>query len=209
MSVALIAGAATLGALAGWPLARNLARLTYRRPHETHLPAPSWHRWLPALTAAGAALVATTGSWERLTLAAPLLTVGIWLASVDADVQRLPLRHVITLTALETLAAAAVAITHRDPAPALVGLAAAALAYVGFRLLHHASNGRLGYGDATLAGPLALAVTTAGGLVLVWAWLLLSLTAAALYGRLRRHAPQHALGPWLIFGAIAALAVMV
>lgn len=210
MNVALIAGAAAGGVLTGWLAARNLATLRYRRHHERGLPAPTWHRWLPALTGAGAALVATTDSWERLLLAAPLLTVGAWLAAVDADVQRLPFRDVVALGLLEAAAVAVVAIATHDPGAALTGLAGAAVAYLTFRLLHRVARGKLGYGDVTLTVPLALATTTAGGPALGWLWITISLVAASLYALTNRTNPQQnrPLGPWLILGAVVSLALL-
>ena len=210
MNVALIAGATAVGALAGWLIARNLATLSHRRPGERDLPAPRWHRWLPALTAAGAALAANSDSWERLLLAAPILTIGVWLAAVDADVQRLPLKQVLILGLLEAVAVAVVAIATQNPLAPLHGAAGALVAYLGFRGLHHVANGRLGYGDVTLTVPLALATTAAGGPALGWLWIMISLAAAALYALIRRspartHRP---LGPWLIFCAVVALGLL-
>lgn len=206
MHVAVIVGAAVIGALAGWASVRDLRTLSYRRPDERDLPTPNWHRWLPAITGTGAALVATTSSWERLILAAPLLTIGVWLASVDADVKRLPYRQVITLTVVQAFAVAGVTLATQNLRGALVALLAAVLAYLAFRVLHHFARGDLGYGDVTLAPPLALAVTTAGGPALAWAWLVISLTAAAIHGLATRSGPPHRpLGPWLIAGAIVIM----
>lgn len=211
MNVALIAGATAVGALAGWLIACNLATLSHRRPGERDLPAPRWHRWLPALTAAGAVLVATSDARERLLLAAPILTVGVYLAAVDADVERLPFKHVLFLGLLEAVAVAVVAIATQNPLAPLNGAAGALVAYLGFRVIHHLANGHLGYGDVTLTVPLALATTAVGGPALGWLWIVISLAAAALYALLRTspartHRP---LGPWLIFGAVVVLAMLV
>ena len=52
MHVAVIVGAAGIGALAGWAIVRDLRSLSYRRPEERDLPTPNWHRWIPAITGA-------------------------------------------------------------------------------------------------------------------------------------------------------------
>lgn len=137
MHVAVIVGAAVIGALAGWAIVHDLRALSYRRPDERDLPTRTWHRWLPAITGTGAALVATTGSWERLILAVPLLTIGVWLAGVDADVKRLPYRQVIALTVVQAFAVAGVTLATQNLRGALVGLLGAVVAYLAFRVLHH------------------------------------------------------------------------
>lgn len=205
MHVAVIVGAAVIGALAGWAIVHDLRALSYRRPDERDLPTRTWHRWLPAITGTGAALVATTGSWERLILAVPLLTIGVWLAGVDADVKRLPYRQVIALTVVQTLAVAAVTLATQNLRATLVALIGAVVVYLAFRVLHHFARGDLGYGDVTLAPPLALAVTTAGGPALAWTWLVISLTAAAIHGLTTRSQERRLpLGPWMVAGAVLA-----
>lgn len=205
MNPVLIAAAALAGTLAGALVSRIMAGHPYRRDAETQLPPFTGGRWLPVLTALGAAAVASHGSWERMVMAAPILTLGVWLGAVDADVQRLPFPQVIALTLAETAAAAAIATAHHSPWPIAWGLAGGILAYLGFRIFHALARGQLGYGDVTLAAPLGIAVTTLGGATSAWIWLMASFVPAAIVGLARRRSQPAALGPWLLLGAIVAL----
>jgi len=207
MNPDLIAAAVFAGALAGALVSRIVAGHPYRRDTETQLPPFTGRRWLPLLTALGAAAAASHGSWERLVLAAPVLTLGVWLGAVDADVQRLPFPQVIGLTLIEAAAAAAIAAAHTSPWPLVWGLVGGLLAYLGFRIFHALARGQLGYGDVTLAAPLGIAVTTLGGATGAWIWLMASFIPAAIVGLARRRTQPAALGPWLILGAIIAVAL--
>jgi len=211
IATAVTAGAVLAGLLIGWGLRHNLSTLSYRRPTEQHLPLPR-HQWtIPLCTAAGAGLLAfrvnQTGNWETALLAGPVLVLGIWLAAVDVEVQRLPFRQVATLGLLESITLAGITITTRSPHTAILGAAGGILGYVTFRVFHHASRGGLGYGDVTLAAPLAAATTAAGGPVMAWWWIFLSFAAAGLYALITRRNGSHALGPWLVLGAVLALSM--
>lgn len=201
--------AAGLGVLIGFLLRRQLARLSYRRTDEQSLPHPGPLWIIPIVTGLGAATIsyraAQTGRWDAAALALPVLTLGVWVAAVDADVQRLPFRQVAVLTLAQAAAIVTVAIATHNPQTAVLGALAGILTYLGFRLFHRLTRGGIGYGDVTLTAPLAAAVTTAGGLPRLWLWLIIALTAAALYNLALRKAGRHPLGPWLTLGALIAL----
>lgn len=211
IATAVTAGAVLAGLLIGWGLHHNLGTLAYRRDTEQHLPAPP-HQWtIPLYTAVGAGLLAfranQTGNWQPALLALPVLVLGIWLAAVDADVQRLPFRQVAALGLLETVALVGITIATRSPLTAILGAAGGLLSYGAFRLFHHATHGALGYGDVTLAAPLGAAATAAGGPILTWWWVFLSFAAAGIYALTTRRKDDRALGPWLVFGAVLALSM--
>jgi leader peptidase (prepilin peptidase) / N-methyltransferase len=201
--------AALIGAVIGWGLKHDLDKLRYRRDDEVEIRTLR-HRWLiPILIALAAGAIAyratVSGHWQTAVLTVPILTLGAWLAAVDADVQRLPFKQVTALTTLETIAVGGTAITTQNTTPALWGAAGGLLCYAAFKLIAWASKGGIGNGDVTLATPLGLATATAGGLPLTWWWLMTSLIAAAIYGLVRGKMDSHPLGPWLIIGAVCAL----
>lgn len=212
MPVQLIATAvaAVCGAAAGGLLQRNLETLGYRHDKEQDRPAPRWHPVLPFATAAIAGVLAfratATGDWLRIVLTVPVLTLGVWLASVDADVQRLPYRHTLTLTATQTVLIGALTFATNNPGQGLTAAVGGLACYLGFFALHCVSKGGLGRGDVTLVLPLAATVTAAGGPGLLWWWLLGSLTAAAATA-LARRAPRLPLAPWLVGIALLLLAL--
>jgi len=201
--------AALIGAVIGWLIKHDLNKLAYRRDDEQEIRTPR-HRWLiPILIALGAGALAyratAVGHWQAVALAVPILTLGAWLAAVDADVQRLPFKQVAALAVLEAIAVGGIAIATHNPTPALWGAAGGLLCYAAFKLFAVATKGGIGNGDVTLAAPLGLATATAGGLTLTWWWLIGSLTGAAIHGLARRETSHHALGPWLMICAAGAL----
>jgi leader peptidase (prepilin peptidase) / N-methyltransferase len=201
--------AALVGAGIGFVSKRDLDKLHYRRDDEQEIRTPR-HRWfIPTLIALAAGVLTyremASGHWQPAVLAVPILTLGAWLAAVDADVQRLPFKQVASLTILEAVTVVGIAIATNNPTPALWGAAGGVLCYAAFKLFAQATKGGIGHGDVTLAAPLGLATATAGGLPLTWWWLMASLGAAAIYGRARGKMGHHPLGPWLILGAAGTL----
>lgn len=207
MDPAMIAVATAAGAVAGAVTSRTLAGGRYRRGAEIDRPTFIARRWIPLLTALGAAAVACTGSWQQLVLASPLLTIGIWLAAVDADVQRLPFLQVVVFAVAELASVTVVAVLHGSVWPLAWGAGGGLLAYLGFRVFHALARGQLGYGDVTLAVPLGMAATSLGGAKGAWIWLMAAFVPAATYGLARHRTEPGALGPWLILGAVVALTI--
>jgi len=140
-----------------------------------------------------------------------LLVVGLWLLVIDARTHRLP--HVIVLPTLAAslLAVILEALLLHDATRLLRALAGMALMGGFYLVLRLISRGGMGGGDVKLAAVLGVVLGWHG-----WSPLAVGIAAtfllAALYAltlmALRRAtgATRIALGPWMILGAILAIA---
>ncbi len=216
------AALAALGAAAGCVVRRMLHAGGHRRENDASprgRPRSNGHAWLvPGLAIAwpGTAIAvgAHGGRDGMVTLGCYLVavTVGAWLAGVDADVQRLP--NIVTLPAIPASAVllAACSAMSRDPPAwgrALAGGAALTAAYtVLFAAGARRGRSGIGLGDVKLAASLGQWLAWLGWPVLVWGaylgLLLSGLVALALLAtrRARRdtplpHGPSMVLGAWL------------
>jgi len=141
-----------------------------------------------------------------------LAGVGLWLVVIDARTHRLPNRIVLpTLGALIVLAVVE-SLTTGDAARMLRALLGGLVLGFFYAVIHVASRQGMGGGDVKLAAVI--------GLVLAWHgwWTLLLGSAAAfvlgalyaitllLMGKVER-TTRIAFGPWMILGAVLAIAV--
>lgn len=197
--------AATIGALLGYVLYRNLATLSYRRPDEQHQPRPARPWWLiPAMAVAWGSLVwrHQHQPWPALALWLPLVTALGWLAAVDIDVRRLPDKVLLPAAGWTTIILTAHAINTGNPASALtatgIGLAAGIAAWI----LHMLSNGGLGYGDVKLVVVLTASLALMTPELVLPA--LLGSCLIAIGASLITKSREMAFGPCLTVGCTAA-----
>ena len=207
----LVVLAALACGLVGW---RWLRAGTYRRPGEGG-PLPR-HLWVPALAPfVGLAVERslTDRPWPVLLAPLTLGLVGLVLAAVDADVHRLPNALTVPLVpvaaVLLTGASAATgdwgALARATVAAVLVGGVAILLAF----FLHGRS---IGMGDATLLVSIAPTLAWLGWAQLVvgiWLGFVLGgiVALALLLARRATRSTQLAFGPWLVAGAVLAIAL--
>ncbi|MDR2895044.1 MAG: A24 family peptidase [Propionibacteriaceae bacterium] len=131
---------------------------------------------------------------------AALITIGAWLAGVDADVQRLPDRGQLALALC--LIASGVVFAWGHPQSWFTALGAGLAAAGLFAVMHWRRPEAMGLGDVKLVGTLALWLGL-HRLDLVFAGLLAACVLAGAYAAIRRR--HHlAFGPALIAGAIMA-----
>ena len=141
-----------------------------------------------------------------------LLVVGGWLFVVDARTHRLPNRIVLPALAATLLLIAVEALLLQDATRLLRSLAGALLLGGFFLLLRLISRGGMGGGDVKLAALLGAVLGwhgwTAIALGAASAFLLASLYALLLMGLRRATGKTRiAFGPWMIVGAVLAIAV--
>jgi leader peptidase (prepilin peptidase)/N-methyltransferase len=140
-----------------------------------------------------------------------LAAVGVWLVVIDARTHRLPNRIVLpTLGALIVLVVVE-ALATGDSGRMLRALLGALVLGAFYAVMHLASRQGMGGGDVKLAAVIGLVLAWHG-----WWTLLLGSAAAFLLGALfalvlmilRRanRSTRIAFGPWMILGAILAIA---
>lgn len=137
---------------------------------------------------------ASAGAVAALTA---LVVIGAWISIVDVREHRIP-NHLTII-----LAAALTGASHH----ALLAAGAGALAMLAAYLVAH-YVGQMGFGDVKLATVCGLALGAQGPEILVLgfcAGFILALPAALLH-TIRRQQGNISFGPWLLAGAIAALA---
>lgn len=207
----IVAGMATVCGVVGYLWLR---RGTYRRADEGG-PLPR-HLWVPALAPFVGLVVERSldeRAWPVLLPPLALALAGIVLAAIDADVHRLP--NAITLpliplaALLLTLASATTgdwtALRRAAIAALVIGGGAALLAFVFF--------GRsIGMGDAKLLASIAPTLAWLGWTHLVigiWLGFVLGgiVALALLLTRRATRATHLAFGPYLVAGAILAIAL--
>jgi len=208
--------AAALGLAVGEILRRRLNRLAYRlppedtapgEPAETDRPAPGQRRWIPFVLAAAWAMSAWLGTgdptltgWVRLAAWLAFAAIGLWLAVIDLDVQRLPDRGQVWLAGV--VVAAGILLAWHHPIHLLAGLGSGLGCGLAFWLIHLIGRGNLGFGDVKL-------IMTCGmwlglvSLTAVFAALVAACVLALAYAGLAR-VRQFAFGPWLLAGTLLA-----
>jgi leader peptidase (prepilin peptidase)/N-methyltransferase len=207
--VSVIAAGLT-GCLVGLGLRTSLGRLTYRiigpRHDERDRPHPGSRWWVPVALALVWLTLATAFAQERwpwLVLWLPVTAIGVWLAAVDLDVQRLPDKVHFPLAVYAAIAGALLCIFGwGDWRTALGGAAGAGLL---FGFLHVISRGRLGFGDVKLVVVLGWCLGLMG-LSPVFYGLMLASLLGIVYSLITR-AKTFAFGPWLLLGAAVSAAL--
>ena len=161
--------------------------------------------WAALTTSAWATLtttpdLATPQAWARLIGWLAFTTIGLWLAVIDLDVQRLPDIGQLALAA--ALVPAGIVVAWPHPSRLAVGLAAAAVCAVAFLLLNIISKGGLGLGDVKLIATCGwwLGITS---LTAVYAAVAAACLLAVIYSAITR-SRRFAFGPWLIAGTLIA-----
>ncbi|MEU4788678.1 prepilin peptidase [Micromonospora tulbaghiae] len=201
MSALLVAGAALLGAAAGWaavPVARSFVTV----------PAGGAPR-RGAFALVGAVVfggLAARGADPALPALLLVAAAGLVLAVTDVTALRLPdpLVGVVALGSVLGLAAATAA--TGEPRRLTVAVAGAALSFTGYALLALLPRARLGFGDVKLAAALGLPLGWLGWPALRLGLLLPHVLAGAAVlvllaaGRVRRDTPVP-FGPALLGGA--------
>ncbi|MDR0783808.1 MAG: A24 family peptidase [Propionibacteriaceae bacterium] len=206
-----------VGVMIGEGMRRWLNRLGYRlgpekdeidEIDETALAAPGVRWWIPLVLGLSWAVTAylMVGSLDDLPSIAHFggwlgfIVVGVWLAAVDLDVQRLPDVGQLGLAGIALVAG--ILVTWGDPMTLLIALGYALGCGGAFLVIHLISRGAMGFGDVKLAATcgwwLGLVSLTAVFTGLVAACLL-----AIAYSLITR-SRQFAFGPWLIAGAVLA-----
>ncbi|MDR2974442.1 MAG: A24 family peptidase [Propionibacteriaceae bacterium] len=177
---------------------------------ETRLPSPGPRRWmlvvlgltwagiLWALCAEGTPQDLT--QWARLVTWLAFSAVGLWLAVIDLDVQRLPDRAQVVLALAMLMGGVLTA--WNEPLRWAVGLGVALACGAAFLLVHVISRGGLGLGDVklvmtcgwwlALTSPVAVVAAVAAACVLGLIYCLVI------------RSRQFAFGPWLIAGSLLA-----
>jgi leader peptidase (prepilin peptidase)/N-methyltransferase len=200
----MIVAAALAGSAVGWVRARRLEALDYRRRDETVRPAPAARWWvIPGLGCAWAWLEFTLAEQPTLIVMwLPLAAALGWVAAVDLDVQRIPKRVLGPAAAWVGLCVAALALNEVNWDAVTRGVLAGAGCFLGFAVLHVASQGGLGFGGVKLAALLGVAVGVISPTTLLAA-LLLGCVLALVWAAITR-TRQLPFGPWLGLGAVIA-----
>lgn len=196
--------AAAAAALIGWWLRRNLATLSYRYDDELNRPDPGQRWWViwvtvAAITSLTAAAALRTDLLSLLPLL-PLAISGAWLAAVDSDVNRIPNRVLIPVVLLTAALVLVITFSNGDTSTALLALLGAAIAGGTFAVVHFATKGGIGFGDAKLAAAIGLSLGHLGLTAVLVALLAGSIVALIWAGASKRRGP-FAYGPWLLLGA--------
>lgn len=140
-----------------------------------------------------------------------LLAVGAWLVVIDTRTHRLPDRIVLPTLVATLVLVTAEALAVQDAARLLRAVAGMVVICGFFVVLRLISRGGMGGGDVKLAALLGVVLGwhgwTAVVLGLFAAFLLASLYALVLMA-LRKAGPKSriAFGPWMILGAVLAIA---
>lgn len=191
-------------------LRHNLATLKYRKVDEQDLPDPGPRWWVvwTSVIAIGSLAAAATMSHNLLAFIPliPLAVAGPWLAAVDFDVLRIPNRVLAPTAAATLIVVVGIAAAAREWAGVLVPIASGLLAGGVFAAVHLATKGGIGFGDAKLAGAIALAVGPLGAAT-AWVSIFTGSLAALAWNMSTRRSGPVAYGPWLLCGAcVAAIA---
>jgi leader peptidase (prepilin peptidase)/N-methyltransferase len=200
----------------GWWLARALATLAYRLDDEADRPAPAPSALVvvavPALWGLLAWRLGGVAAGAALPAYLLLAWVGVALVWVDLDVHRLP--EGLTLPTIPGLLVllAVTSVTTGDWGALLRAVICGAAGWLVYAVLALLVPGGLGLGDATLGGLVAVPLGYLGwGLPIlgfVLAYLVSGVVALVGLALRRLTLRSHiAFGPFIVFGALAALLV--
>jgi len=217
MEASIVAVCAVLGAVVGWLLARVISRVPRKAPvlgpWTADEPVPSTARRV-ALAVVCAALFGAIGarfddSWA---LPAYLVLAGalVALAAIDLEHYLLPNRIVYPLTGAMVVLLGLASLGDDDLDALTRGLAAGAVTFAVFFVLHLISPRSMGFGDVKLSFTLGLALGWLG-----WGEVLLGVFASFLYAAVvgivllvvfRRDRKQAVpFGPFLAAGTLTAV----
>lgn len=206
---AAVSGSA--GLALGVPALRWLRTGSYLCPDES----PRRHPWfLPAVAVAAAAAGYGLAARPLVVLAVGVISavVGVTVAAVDAHVMRIPRAITWPSYPILGLLMAIPAVVTGDWGSLPRAIAAGAVCWAGFYLVHRLPGCGLGRGDVTLAGLFGafLGWLSWGSVVIgIYATLLTSALAAAYLRLVRGHGRGHrfAFGPAMVTGAVVAMAL--
>jgi leader peptidase (prepilin peptidase) / N-methyltransferase len=204
----LVAALTLLGALIGLVVGWRVSTLEYRHDDEASQIPPATRWWIPFAAAAASGLLAWRFGITRWSLLLPTLPIawfGPWLSAIDLDVRRLPNRLLAIHAAITAAGVGAAALILNNPRIALQAVLGAGVAFVVFWILDHLRPGGFGWGDGKYV-PILGATTAAVSPSVEWWAFLIACVAAILATPLRRRRGAFPFGPWLVGGAMAALA---
>lgn len=204
----LVAALTLLGALIGLVVKWRVSTLEYRHDDEASQPPPDTRWWIPLAVAAASGLLAWRfgiARWPLLLSTLPVAWFGPWLSAIDLDVRRLPNRLLATHAAITAAGVGAAALILNNPRIAIQAALGAGVAFVVFWILDHLRPGGFGWGDGKYIPILGAATAAVSPRVEWWAFLI-ACVAAVLATPLRRRRGAFPFGPWLVGGALAALA---
>ncbi len=204
----LIAALTLLGTLIGVVIRWRVSTLGYRHDDEASQPPPGTRWLIPFAVAAASGLLAWRFGITRWSLLLPTLPIawfGPWLSAIDLDVRRLPNRLLATQAAITAAGVGAAALILNNPRIAIQAALGAGVAFLVFWILDHLRPGGFGWGDGKYV-PILGATTAAVSPGVEWWAFLIACVAAILATPLRRRRGAFPLGPWLVGGALAALA---
>lgn len=206
----LIAALTLVGALIGVAIRWRLSTLAYRQGDEADQPPPGPRWWIPLAVAAPSGLLAWSLGVDRWPLLLPTLPIawfGPWLSAIDLDVRRLPNRLLAAHAAFIVAGVGAAAVITNDSAIAIQAALGGVVAFVVFWVLDRARPGGFGWGDGKYV-PILGAATAAVSLTVEWWAFLIACVAAVVAAPFRRQRTSFAFGPWLVGGALLALALL-
>ncbi|TBT88613.1 prepilin peptidase [Propioniciclava sinopodophylli] len=206
----LTAALTLVGALIGVAIRWRLSTLAYRQGDEADQPPPGPRWWIPLAVAAPSGLLAWSLGVDRWPLLLPTLPIawfGPWLSAIDLDVRRLPNRLLAAHAAFIVAGVGAASVITNDSAIAIQAALSGVVAFVVFWVLDRARPGGFGWGDGKYV-PILGAATAAVSPTVEWWAFLIACVAAVVAAPFRRQRTSFAFGPWLVGGALLALALL-
>lgn len=205
----LITSLTAVGVLIGCVVRWRLSALIYRHGGEASQPHPGPRWWIPVATAVASGLLAWrfgVARWPLLLPTLPLAWFGPWLSAIDLDVRRLPNRLLAAHAALVAVGVGAAAVITNDAAIAIQATLGGVVAFAVFWILDRVRPGGFGWGDGKYI-PIIGTATAAVSLSVAWWAFLIACVAAVVATSLRRERTAFPFGPWLVIGALAAIAI--